>query len=483
MAGNYYYVMTDGVNDGTATGDEGLFSSKQTGAFSALDSATAAAGPASYYATITAALAATTTPGDGDFICVSNTHALSQTGSLTYAASTSGAGDVLTILSVDKSNVENYLRGASETNTGSTDDVNFDADCNHYGIDWDIGDLIAFSNQHNNSFFDCSFKMNGSTNGMTWGADSTGVRFFDVDVDLDTANNYIGVGRGGTFEWYGGALSYTSATNGDSPFRLNAGGATLFVQNVDLSACDTYLLSSLWGTTQSTFFGEATLDLCKTHATLTGFVDGTVISDRVKVRITRCSSDANEGEYQYRYESRGGIVEEDTTNTRDASTAYEETNQRISLKVVTDANASRTAPFSFDFPTRYAELAASGSDSITIEMITTDALGGGSLLDTDVWAVATYPDGTTKSLGNAVVSGSSGLAGLGVIDPLVTGTAIPSSTDAWTETLTTELKYKLTIDTATGDGGDTGADCVPEIRLFVGRASATIYFCPTVTLS
>ena len=78
-------------------------------------------------------------------------------------------------------------------------------------------------------------------------------------------------------------------------------------------------------------------------------------------------------------------------------------------------------------------------------------------------------------MGNIATSNGNTIASSFVVDPLSTGTTLTTNTEAWTGR-TTENRYQIDIDTS----GDAGADCVPRIRLYIAKASSTIYLDTTV---
>jgi hypothetical protein len=79
-----------------------------------------------------------------------------------------------------------------------------------------------------------------------------------------------------------------------------------------------------------------------------------------------------------------------------------------------------------------------------------------------VWAAASYPDGTNPQTPNTALSVAA------AADPFRTAGALDTNTETWTGGLT----YLYHIDIPISDG----ADCYPTVRVYVAKASATIYF-------
>jgi hypothetical protein len=203
---------------------------------------------------------------------------------------------------------------------------------------------------------------------------------------------------------------------------------------------------------------------CKLNASLTGFWEETKEHLNHRIKVANSSSTSAGAEYQYHEGGYGGEVDEDTSIYRDGSTAFPSAT-KISLKCVTNADATPASPFWFDFPTRYAKLSDATSDQITVYLYTDT-----QLYDSDVWIEAVYPDDTTKQLYNYQSTRHTD-----IMD--TNGTELTTNTEAWTGTAKT-YKYQVTMDTAAG-----GSDCYPIIRCYVAKASITIYFDSEVVLS
>ena len=132
----FYYVK----NGGTATADAGRFATKQTGTFAAL-------GVGSHYPTITAAMAATTTPTSNDFILVSDVHSHSYGAVGQSWAGPTGIVDPLNIVSVDDTAIDAKKASTTvqEEVTGSTADLLLTGRWYIFGIYLKSEDNIGFS--------------------------------------------------------------------------------------------------------------------------------------------------------------------------------------------------------------------------------------------------------------------------------------------------------------------------------------------------
>ena len=134
MAGDFYYVKTDGVNDGTkATGAL----TKQSGSFASL-------GVSAYYPTIAAAI--TGGAGAGDYICCSDAHSYTSTVNIAIngPAYATTPPQPLIIVSVSDTNCDAYSAGAIEQTTGTNPDINFVGILNIAGVNFSSSDLLFF---------------------------------------------------------------------------------------------------------------------------------------------------------------------------------------------------------------------------------------------------------------------------------------------------------------------------------------------------
>lgn len=442
----YFYVKN---SLGTRTTGGGT--TKQTGTFTAL-------GAANVYATIQ--LAITDGASSGDFICVSDAHSYSSA-AIDHDGPTSG--DYLNIVSVADANCDTYAAASSaqETYTGT-------------GFLYHTGRIADYGMYYKTSYL---IRLDAYTmikaQGCTWEAVASGDFWIYCGGDgvmlYASDSTFIGVSGSLMRAWsgvdiriYGGSFSGITDLFNSSTGQV--GGATAKLVGVDLSSISGYLLQD--GGSAPATDGAMNIHYigCKLNAT-TSFANETFENYHQRLRVENSSSTSAGAEYQFHVTAYGGSADDDTAIYRDGMTAFPST-QKISLKCVTDANAQPAAPFWLDFPIRYAALSDTASDTLSIYI-----LSSATLYDSDVWAEMVYPDGTTKQLYNYISTRHTN-----VLD--TNGTELGTNTEAWTGR-TAENRYQIDIDTS----GDAGADSVPTIRLFIAKASATIYFCPTLGLS
>ena len=451
----YYYVKSGG----TATGDTGRYASQQTGAFSGLTA---------HYATVQLAFAATTPPAHGDFICISDAHSFtSSAAAISWATDNLGwnsAALPLTIMSVDDLNCENYKIATSvqETSDANNWDVIISSSSGDriklhiYGVWLKSGDDFITLGVSSHVFTDCTFEVAASGDGMNFYHSKFINCTFKSTALSNTMHRAIRY-----CDFYGGA---TTSENGMS-YVFSSGESYVRMFDHDLSGSKiSYLIQSNGGNTAST---KQYFYRCRLPATgFLGYVNYIGYGSTNEVLVVNCGVTSAEAEYQYFYQQGEAHIVEDATNIyRDGSAAYPSGTQ-VSLKADTDAGCSHSGPFMFDLPTRYAELSSTATDTIRIHFLSSDS----GLTSADVRISAHYADGTNKHHQNEVISSAH--------DPIDAGSALSTNTEAWTGR-TTETRYYIDIDTS----ADVGADCVPALRVYMGKASTTIYFCPTVELS
>ena len=454
----YFYVKN---SLGTRTSGGGL--TKQTGSFTAL-------GASNVYANITAAITDGAT--SGDFICVSDAHSYSLFSGIAYVGPTSG--DFLYIVSVDDANcdAEKTATAAQEHMTDAFSEfITTSGRLSLHGL-WlkttDDGMRLLAANSQvfaKNLTFE---NVTASKSSMLITSDGT--YFHGVNCTFTgNSGQYIRVAGGSK-------LTLINCTMSDHSKLIEGtaqnGGAVIDVIGCDLSDVSSYLVEAMGNAANTDDGISVTISGCQLNASLTGYVEETLENLNHRITVTNCSGTSAAAEYQFYQAGYGGAAEEqdDTGIHRDENIAFP-SGTKISLKCVTDTNATPAAPFWFDFPTRYAELSNTATDTLTVYLAST-----ATLYDSDVWVELIYPDGTNEHIPNYISTRHTD-----VMD--TNGTALTTdSGSTWkngASDLTAYNEYKIDVDTSS----DAGADCVPIIRVYVSKASTTVYFCPTVELS
>lgn len=452
----YYYVKSGGTKTTGST-------TKQTGTFAAL-------GSANYYDNIGAVLSGNTI-ASGDFICVASDHTHNYGATTTLSGPDDWANQAATIVSVDVSNCESELSGAAEECTGSIYDLYLE------GM-WHLRSMALESDR--NTYIGvglviaqgCTFTTN-SAGFFIRTRDGTSFLARDCAFIHTTAhaNNWIHLGDRAVVTLVGGSVN-GGATASYAVYTLNGRASRFYAYGVDLSTYQNTLVQARGDINYSG--ADVRIFGCQLHSSVT-FSDATSSHyyDQ-RLLISNSSATSAEAEYQCHISARGNEVNDETGIYRNESTAFP-SGQKISLKCATTSSVGKSEPFWFDFPTRYAALSSTSTDNVTVYLTSNT-----QLYDSDVWVELLAPDGTNKHTYNLLTT----LHG-NVLDANGTELATDSGSDwrngASASTLTYE--YKIDLDTSAAGYGGPAADCVPIIRVYVAKASTTIYFCPTIGLS
>lgn len=442
---SYFYVKN---SLGTRTTGGGL--TKQTGSFTSL-------GAASVYAKIEDAITDGAT--SGDFICVSDAHQYSATSAhITYSGPTTG-GDFLYIISVDDANCDTYSKATAyqEKTATASYDIGVSSGIFMYGIYLETADQITLT--YSMYFYECTF-YHTNVSYINVNGDGIGAVFRSC-VFSPAANNYMQISGGSVVQLFGCTVNWTTSLTWQG---YGNGGGTIIAKGCDLSSISGSVINSAGSYYSGDDAIQAHIIGCKLHASAS-FANEDLLSINQRVHASNSSDSSAAAEYQIHLTARGGVLNDETSFYRDGSTAFPSAT-KISLKCVTNTYATRSSPFWFDMPSRYSALSSTSTDKISIYLLTS-----ATLYDSDVWAELVYPDGTNKQL-YTFLSTMHG----NVLD--TNGTGLTANTETWTGR-TTENRYQIDLDTS----GDAGADCVPIIRVYVAKASSTIYFCPTLGLS
>lgn len=449
------YIVKD---NGVGTGDAGRYTTPQTGSFATL-------GTANYYASITAAFAATTPPAAGDRILVSDLHAFSQAPALAY---TGVATLDIHIICVDDANMDaSRTSGNMGSETSTTTNVT-PTDLFLSGIE-----LVT-----NNNFLirgmvvliDSKLSTTNPADLIAPNADNTALILRNSELALNDTGSYIVCNSGALINMMGGSVTTTSLGivslfSGGS----NNGGMTVIFKGVDLTSVTGTLIANVGATAADDDTINIHFDMCKT-ASGVAFTNETFTHLAHRALFTRCSDVSTDAEYQYYLQAFGGSVEDDSTIRRADDPAFEDSGTIISYKIITDSNANVGAPLWFDLPWHaWAALSAGATDTLRFFLASTVAL-----TNKDIWIELIYPDGTNKQTPNFISSANNTVGG--VIDLMATGTTL--TTDAasdWRDgasALAGHNEYQIDVTAS----GDVGADTVPIVRVYIGKPSTTIQF-------
>ena len=445
----YFYVKN---SLGTCVTTAGALS-KQTGAFGS-----GSLVAANVYETIMSAIdngGATS----GDYVCVSDSHAWSGSAVTNYNGPTSG--DYLYVVSVSDTACDTEVKAsvAQESVTGGSSDINPKNRINLRGLYLKSDDNFQWGYGYVVIAEECTIEVTGTADRLfSFPTDGSGLQARNCDFIGPSGASGFFTG-GSTLSLFGGSISggVTSIAEGGSFYN---GGGTINLVGVDMSSMSGVLFSGVGDEGSSEDLISITAQGCAMHASATWF-DSTIAGTDVRVTAAACGTTSASAEYQYYAQAYAGSVEDESGIYRDGSTAFP-AGAKTSLKCATLSTATPAAPFWFDFPTRYAELSNTASDTLRIYLQSNT-----QLYDSDVWPEVTYADGTSPEIRNFISARHTN-----ILD--TNGTELTTNTETWSGTAQT-YQYQIDIDTST----DAGSDCVPTTRMYVAK-SATIYFCTSV---
>jgi len=447
----FYYVRSGG----TATGDAGRATTARTGSFATM-------GASAYYDNVSDVFTVPTTNfASGDVVYVSDAHSHTQSGNANYGESTSVR---TAIYSVSDTNADQYSRSAYEETTGTSDFLSVGY-VYIKGMDFEVSDDWTVGSLDGLVCEDCTFNHPGDGDNISLLGQGPYVQL--INCDITQANNNQGPSmtiNEGMVEWFGGSYSNTAGES-DRGVQINGtGGIQVFFSGVQFSDSDIDLFV-LASTARNVTIH---CDGCQIHASvdLLSIVPPT---RGQRYLFTHCAATSAPAEYQYYLEVFEGTVQDqdDAGIHRDETTAYP-SGEKVSLKVDTNTNCDQHAPLIFDLPARFAALSSASTDTIRIYFASTTTLN-----DTNCWAELVYPDGTNQHIYTYLSNRNSDLIASG------TEHTDDSGSSTWKDgasDLAGYNEYRMDLDTS----GDAGADTVPQVRMHIGVASATVYVDTTI---
>lgn len=459
---NIYYVKSGGI----ATGDAGMVAdaSSRTGAFGATST---------YYDSVFDVLGGavpTTTFTAADRIFCSTAHDVDYGGSKTLAFPSVSIRS--RVYSVDDSNQENYLAGATETSdTTGANSITVSGAVYIKGVNFKIRASLSATTGSILTLEDST--VTALSTADTIQASQHRANIFLKNVNFDASGGAgcgIRVGNGGVINWTGGAISAGTPTNLFEGADFQTGGGHSKITGVDLTAVTGDILDDVGSNSATDDTMTIFLQDCQ-MAVGTGFCEEAFWSPSQIFTAANSASTSDAREYQFFQRTCGGDVEDqdDAGIHRDESTAYP-SGTKVSLKVTPVADCSPSRPVIFNLAVD-APLSGASTDTIRIYFVISDTE---TLTDQDVWAELVYPDGTNKQIATYLTNRNT--------DPIATGTThTTDSSSTWMDgvsALTGHNEYQMDLDTS----GDVGADCVPVVRIYVGyfATSKPIYFDTTM---
>lgn len=459
----YYYVRDDGT--AAAATDDGRYASQQSGSFDTL-------GVANFYGSVEIAMAATTAPDHGDFVCLSDAHSYTDGGTISWATvalvtTAIASTPPLTFMTVSDIACNQYaVATVVQEKAANGSDIFLigpnadDAKFSLLGVYVVAQDDLFITGGSQVFLRDCTFEVTGSGDKLLSSGGVTRIKAYNCEFITTgaTTNDYfydvIGEFYDCTFTTID-ALVDTIAT-----FSNNA----ILFSGCDFSSSAASYLAKAESTAK--FAYKWTFLNCALPTTLVDFYSSRTIMAIADMLVAGCADSAGEAEYQYYVMNGQSQVEDETGFYRTGSRAYPVSGDKVCLKIVTGTEVVSSAEFTFNAPTRFAELANTATDTMRFYLLSSDS----GLKHSDIRIEVSYADGTNTHVRNIAESSAYSV--------FTAGTALTTNTEAW-NSRTTETRYQIDVDTS----GDVGADCVPTVRVYVAKPSITVYLCTDVDLT
>ena len=379
----------------------------------------------------------------------------------TYVGSTNGTNALpVKVISVDKDNSDTYLAMVDDAAPGKIE-YSDNSDCTFTGADIFIGLTFTVTDDMNFQtsgkdmmFYNCRFTVDDVI-AFKSSIGNCVVYWENCDVEQITDGyfNFASISmffhwKGGSYYWNGGSSGWFMNPSASKP-------CTILIEDVDfqdLDAGDVFLNATYMTNADVTF------KRCKIPAGIGTLVNLPIVNSGFKVRLHSVSS--SDIIYQLQENYYTGQINEDTATYYQAT--YDGTNE-YSIKMVSSANAIEwIRPLRF----KLAEIWCAANPTLTVELNTDNVV----LQNDEFWIEIEYPDSTTGALG--------GLDQTSRPATIVTAPAnLTTSAVAWTEAFGTEKPQKIE---ETISGGQAG---IHTVWACLGKASATVYVCPKITVS
>lgn len=423
------------------------------------------------YTTLAAAFAAGSA---GDRFFVSDNHAETQASNMSLTSPGTAAAPCLVLCVDDSAEPPTALATTATVSTTGATNIAFNGYVYFYGITFS-GGSGGSGNQtisvHNNSsatfwgrFDSCVLKtgQTADTSRMGFGVSSGGgeraslVELINTQLQFGHASQKVALAHS-TVVWRN-----TVASFGTVPtvrlFEPSTGvPSRILIEDVDLSALGSGPIFS--ASVQS--ITSARLSNCKLGSGAVIATGSIVGQGGFEVEAVNCdSADTNYAYYRQNYQ---GVVTQETTIVRSGGATDGTT--PISRKMVSSANASLVGPLELGpLLVPPSALAAGVEATVTVEVVTDNV----TLTDAEAWIEVEY-------------LGTSGFPlALRASDRAAASTAFlgtpsnqPTSSETWTTTgLTTPVKQYLSVTFTPAEDG------VAYVRVYLAKASTTMYVCP-----
>jgi len=397
----------------------------------------------------------------GGIVYVASDHTETEGANYTITATNGTASAPIKAISLDRTDdsYESMQDGGGLIYAGATYDISLAKYMILVGLKIQSGDDFSLS-QTSTSQTQCIDCRLITFQWVSSGSGASSYRTILRDTDIVfTDDGFIYVYS--NFEWIGGSVIFEgSGSINNGIIRSGSGAANSVVIGVDLSA----LVSGDYLIYGGTNLGYFEFQRCLLSGTISGFVNGAITSEGMRVIARSCSS--SDVIYQFHEEYYLGVIDDDTAVYLDAT--YDGTNG-YSAKMISTAYAEEwTSPLRFKLADIYID--ATGK-TLTVELLTDNV----TLQDDEFWIEVEYPDSTIAAQGNiystkpaTIVTTPSNL------------TASSKGAGDWTGESGTPVYQKVTADFTTVADEAAG---VYTVWACLAKPSTTVYVDPKIVVA
>lgn len=301
--------------------------------------------------------------------------------------------------------------------------------------------------------------------GTSSSVDPVGVDFKDCWVKYGKNTTSIEV-VSTRFSWQGGGLLAGNAMD-TALMKVISVGEGFLIELSGLDLTNMAATTNIFAISGST--GQAIIRDCTLPVGWTGLLTSSV-SQAARCSMYNCEASGVDTNYRMWIVDYTGSIRSETTIVRTGGASDGTT--PLAWKMVTAANAVEfVSPLNSDEIIIWNDVVGTAVTA-TIEFVH-DSVGGGAgaaMLDDEIWMDVLYAGTLDKSQGLFVSDHKATF--------LTAAADQTASTEAWTATgLTTPVKQKLSVTFTPQEKGYIKA------RVYLGKASKTVYICPKMTVA
>lgn len=341
------------------------------------------------------------------------------------------------VISVNKSD-DSYLSGASCSSSGNRI-LTFDGVVLFHGLTIRRDNDFDFNDSCYIEFHDCSIGIFSTASSSEIGAhtDDNRILIKDSSIEFGHADQGFYLGGGGRLDIIGCDLIGTGTNKLIT--LTNTRGMNVHIESCDFSGMATSgQIIGDWPVSMSDGAGYY-FKINNVKLPTSGTVTNTTLAEPSS-RVEAFNVATDNTVYKFHIEDYYGECKESTAVYRNAT--YDGTNG-YSMWVTSSGNGEKIyEPFRVKVTDRWCD----ANPTLTLELIHgSDGDGtGGALQDDEAWIEVMYPDSTTGALGKIVSTRA---------DPQATPSDLTSSSEVWTENITSELEQKISHTVSGGQAG------------------------------